>query len=352
MIKFYKNKIFLAGIITFVLLTGIVGSVNGNEVNIEPPVLVGRGVEWDVVLDFDESGGSFTYVVFGEASDANDGSPADVYDKALPPVPMTPYVRAWFDDGLSYPYDVLREDFRSFPDSYKVWDLFVVWAPVDSVSGSTVTVSWDTNEVDDSEYGAVGLYDASGSVLLKDMLVFGSYSFSCSALTPMNFKIICGSGGNAEPIVSSESPSDGSVDVVRPPVVLGAFVEDPDGDSMDVLIRWKDHDGVWVTLQSFIGVSDGTYGFTPAGDDWIWGDTVYVWSVNASDGTVSTNEQFVFTTMGSRYDVNNDGSVNFQDAGLCWVHRDSVVPYEALYDVNSDGTVNFQDAGLCWVNRD
>ena len=54
---------------------------------------------------------------------------------------------------------------------------------------------------------------------------------------------------------------------------------------------------------------------------------------------------------GSIYDVNNDDVINFQDAGLCWVNRDTAVPYNATYDVNQDGTVNFQDAGLCWVNR-
>jgi hypothetical protein len=52
------------------------------------------------------------------------------------------------------------------------------------------------------------------------------------------------------------------------------------------------------------------------------------------------------------YDVNHDGKVNFQDAGLVWVHRTSLVPYDGLYDVNQDGQVNFQDAGLTWVNRD
>jgi len=52
------------------------------------------------------------------------------------------------------------------------------------------------------------------------------------------------------------------------------------------------------------------------------------------------------------YDVNHDGTVNFQDAGLVWVHRTSLVPYDGLYDVNQDGQVNFQDAGLVWVHRD
>ena len=74
--------------------------------------------------------------------------------------------------------------------------------------------------------------------------------------------------------------------------------------------------------------------------------------MNITDGTNWTNETYNYTTGGSRYDVNNDNKVNFQDAGLVWIHRTSEVPYDGLYDVNKDGQVNFQDAGLTWVNRD
>ena len=55
------------------------------------------------------------------------------------------------------------------------------------------------------------------------------------------------------------------------------------------------------------------------------------------------------------YDVNRDGVINFQDAGLCWVYIEDDVDNEygnLLYDVNMDGQVNFQDCGLIWVNRD
>ena len=56
------------------------------------------------------------------------------------------------------------------------------------------------------------------------------------------------------------------------------------------------------------------------------------------------------------YDVNRNGIINFQDAGLCWVyaidHDNRTFYGDLLYDVNMDGQVNFQDAGLIWVNRD
>ncbi len=150
------------------------------------------------------------------------------------------------------------------------------------------------------------------------------------------------------------SPENGSELVVRPPNELNVRVEDPNGDMMDVYIRWKYHNGDWITLKTYLSVDNGTYNFVPPGEsnDWIWGSTTYVWCVNVTDGIIWTNNTSQYTTGGSRYDVNNDVGVNFQDAGLVWVHRTSEVPYDGIYDVNQDGEINFQDAGLTWINRD
>jgi|GEM_PF-1649726 len=154
------------------------------------------------------------------------------------------------------------------------------------------------------------------------------------------------------PIIYDEYPVDLSIDVERPPAELNATVEDPDGDIIDVYIKWMNHDGEWVTLETYSGVGNGTFSFIPSGNDWIWGGTTYTWSVHVTDGITWTNETYEYTTGGSRYDVSNNDLVNFQDAGLVWVHRTSEVPYDGLYDVNGDGQVNFQDAGLTWINRD
>ncbi len=158
---------------------------------------------------------------------------------------------------------------------------------------------------------------------------------------------------NNPPYVYDEYPKDGDINIERPPAELSIHYEDSDGDSMDVYIRWKNHNDNWETLASFLGVGDGIAAYIPSlSNDWIWGDTTYTWCVNVTDGTSWSNETFTFTTGGSRYDVNSDGKVNFQDAGLVWIHRTSEVPYDGLYDVNQDGKVNFQDAGLTWINRD
>jgi len=158
---------------------------------------------------------------------------------------------------------------------------------------------------------------------------------------------------NIPPYLYDEIPLSDSIFVSRPPSQLSVNVEDYNSDIMDINFYWKNHEDEWRLLKTYISEYDGKYSFYPPDEsDWLLGNTEYIWSVNVTDGYSWTNETYRFTTRGSRYDVNNDVSVNFQDAGLCWVHRDSVVLYEALYDVNSDSTVNFQDAGLCWVNRD
>ena len=57
----------------------------------------------------------------------------------------------------------------------------------------------------------------------------------------------------------------------------------------------------------------------------------------------------------SIYDVNRNGVVNFQDAGLCWTYvRDEIDdPYgNLLYDVNCDGAVDWTDCMDIWYNRD
>ena len=156
---------------------------------------------------------------------------------------------------------------------------------------------------------------------------------------------------NHPPLLSNVSPMNGTIGVARPPAELNVTVQDGDGNIMNVYIRWKTHTAAWVTLQESFGCYNGTYRCFPSGNDWIWGNTTYTWSVNVTDGTSWTNKTYWYTTGGSRYDVNNNNIVNFQDAGLVWIHRTSLVLYDGLYDVNQDGQVNFQDAGLTWINR-
>jgi len=164
---------------------------------------------WDVRLEFIEPGDGYDNVFFGEASDALDG--LDGYDVPRSPPGMAPYIRAWFDTGFPEPYDKLWKEYKQYPDDYKVWNLTVQWIPSDT-SPTTVTIFWDTDKVDDSEYNSVILYDVENGTIVADMLNETHHVFTCPALMLQDFKIICST--NQFPITpSSPDPEDGATSV-------------------------------------------------------------------------------------------------------------------------------------------
>jgi len=336
-------------IIVMLFIASSVSALNIHPQDTCSPSDTSKGIVWSVTMNFEETSGKNDYVIFGEATDASDGN--DIYDIPNPPAGPGPILDVYFTTNFSFPYNKLLQEIKEYPDTYKIWNLIVWWSGGDT----TVTSSWDTTEVNDSDYDTVVLCDDAG-VPLVDMLNTNNYVFVYPSSGLVNFQIIAIE--NIPPSIIGDSyPANGSTDVERPPDELNVTVEDPDGDTMDVYIRWKRHDyyhfGEWVTLETYTGVGNGTYNtINLTGNDWIWGNTTYVWSVNCTDGKVWTNETYQYTTGGSRYDVNNNRRVNFQDAGLVWIHRTSEVDYDPLYDMTVDGTVNFQDAGLTWINRD
>lgn len=147
-------------------------------------------IVWNATVYCDESGGSYDFVVFGEALDANDGPPYDSYDVAKAPAPLPPYIRTWFNDNLPSPYDLLWNDYRQYPDTEKIWNLTIQWIPTSGSSPTSVTIHWNTNEVDDSEYVSMTLCNDSGAPL-KNMLLDSAYSFICPAYVPQYFTIVC-----------------------------------------------------------------------------------------------------------------------------------------------------------------
>ncbi len=347
--KYFTKKIIIFTIVTLLLVSSVTAINIKSNNNTPPPANTSRNIIWNTTLYFTETGGRNDYITFGESPNATDG--VDVfYDKSNPPSGPDPFLDAYFTTNFPGPYNALMQEIKEYPDTYKEWNFTVWWTGSDT----TVTITWNITDFDESEYSAVILYHNIG-VSSTDMLATNNYEFFCPGSGLVSFQIIA--TANRPPITSNPYPENESTGVERPPDELNVTVEDPDDNTMDVHIRWKRHDyyhfGEFVTLQTYNGVGNAVYNFTiPLGNNWIWGNTTYNWSINVTDGTHWTNETYQYTTGGSRYDVNNNDRVNFQDAGLVWIHRTSEVAYDGIYDVNQNGEVNFQDAGLTWINRD
>jgi hypothetical protein len=159
--------------------------------------------------------------------------------------------------------------------------------------------------------------------------------------------------GNEEPSIYYVNPGFAETSVDRPPEELNCTVYDEEGEQMTIMFRWKNHLNIWETLEIFTMAFNGLYSYIPPDtDEWKWGNTTYIWSINATDGISWTNQTYQFTTKGNRYDVDNNDIVDFRDAGLCWAHRTSTpIEEDLIYDVDGNGIIDFRDAGLCWANR-
>jgi hypothetical protein len=266
-------------------------------------------------------------------------------------IDTTEPIGGWLIQLLSFTPSVVNA-IEVLPGLY--WDEFFDEGDIDNTVGTITGIqTWSTGPYPESNHTAcnirfTSLHPGECVIELQDVEITNT---TFDLLPILTHKITL--TVTTAPFMYNEQPLTGSLNVPRPPSILSAIIEDPNGDPMDIHITWKNHEGEWVELASFSDVGNGTYSFTPPYEnEWIWGDTVYVWSINVTDGTFWTNQTFSFTTMGSRYDVNNNGRVNYQDAGLVWIHRTSEVEYDGLFDVDQNGIVNYADAGLTWVNRD
>jgi PKD repeat protein len=204
------------------------------------------GITWSCNLHVNEYEGKQDDVVFGEAPDANDGPPVDSYDIVKPPTPMAPYVKAIFTDNLPSPYDSLWKDYRQYPDASKIWNLTVQWMPSSGSSPTTVTMSWFPSEIDDSEYTSVNLCTDNG-IILKNMRVDNTYTFSCPAYAPQNFKIRCERTNN--PPSTPSIPSGVIISGYHgTSYTYSTSSTDPDGDDLSYRFDWGD-----TTIGSWLG---------------------------------------------------------------------------------------------------
>jgi hypothetical protein len=268
------NKILVLAIILLFVITSFSAAHPQNPTTITTTDDQTRGIVWDVTINFTEPGGAYDYAVFGEATDAHDGPPADAYDVLKPPAPMPPYIRTWLNDNLPFPYNKLWKDYRHSPGINKIWNLSVQWVPDDSVSPTTVTIVWDTIAINSTEYTFITLC-TNGGTPLKNMLLESSYSFSCPANVPQGFKIIC-SVNQPPNFPGNPSPVNGTI-----------------GVSVNADLSWTGGDpdpGDTVTYDVYFGTSSSPpkvvsnqsgLSYNPPGD--LLYNTLYYWRIVAWD---------------------------------------------------------------------
>jgi chitodextrinase len=233
-----RKTLFVLGIIFFnisTIVTPYYSTIRAED----------TAISWECILYCNETSGRIDSVTIGEALDANDGSPADDFDVVKPPTPITPYVRAYLSDNLQSPYNTLWKDFRQYPDTNKVWNLSIQWAPTDSVSNSDITLSWNPTLIDGSEYTTINLCSNTGAPL-KNMYTENGYTFSCPAYAPQSFKII-GQRDNTPPGTPT-IPFGETLGYHGTPYTYTTSSTDPDNDNVYYQFDWGDG-----TMSSWLG---------------------------------------------------------------------------------------------------
>jgi len=267
-------------------------TLSDGEVTVEGPA-------WSATLNFNEPSGESDYAVFGEADDANDGPPADSYDEPKPPTSIPPYIRVRFDDNLPEPYDLLWKDYRRYPDTDKVWDLYVMWVPSDS-SSSVITISWNIGEIISSEYASIVLYDYDNSATVAEMTSGSVYEYDTPAMTTHHFQIIA--TNNQPDTPSNPDPEDGETDVSINVDLSWIGGDQDDGDivTYDVYFGTTSPPPKIVSEQSSTSFDPGTLTY----------DATYYWQIVAWDNHDVSNAGPIwsFTTESSDTNGGNGGN--------------------------------------------
>ena len=357
------KKMYVIGTVLIFIFSSFISSVGSLNINtihsIENQLNFNKQVNnfevpladvWDVTLEFNEPGGSYDNAFFGEKTDASDGQ--DSYDVPKLPPSFPPYIRACFKTNFPDPYDELWNEYKHYPDTSKQWDLSVQWVPSDYVTPTTITISWNTSMVDESEYNVVKLCNSTG-FQLKNMLTESSYSFTCPAVTPQIFYVKCQANNTAPNQPSNPSPSNGSkhVDVNTD---LSWTCTDPDNDPLtyDIYFGTSSNPPLVQNNHSLNSYDPGTMN----------NNTIYYWKIIAWDNWGASNSSAIwhFSTNfapnppGSPSPTNSSTNVNI-NANLGWTCTDpdgDPLTYDVYFGTSSNPPLiqgnwpsNFYDLG-------
>jgi len=180
-------KVVISFILVFLILGGTYVLLDETVVPISKASF--DDMTWNATMTIIESGGAGNALVFGEADNASDGQ--DDYDLPVPPFPpQLPYLTAWFDTNLDYPYNKLWHEYKQSPGEYKQWNLSILWMPEPGDESSTdIDISWDSSQLAGIGYKSVLLYE--DNTVVVDMMTENSYEFKYPSGTSYHFQIIC-----------------------------------------------------------------------------------------------------------------------------------------------------------------
>jgi len=276
-----------------------------------------RNIEWDVTLLLTETGGKNDYIIFGEAPDASDG--VDSYDAPNPPNGPEPFLDAYVTTNLPWPYNRLLQEIKKYPNTHNIWNFTVWWTGSDT----TVTISWNTAEINASEYNNVMLCDGFG-VPFVNMLNNDNYTFFCPSSGMVQFQIICSS--NQPPVANDDNydtPEDTALTIPAP----GVLDNDIDDDGLSPLTAELVDD---VSHGILVLDADGSFVYTP--DLNFNGDDTFAY--RAYDGEDYSNVATVTITVDP---VNDDPVANDDTATVEEYSSDNQIDVlDNDYDIDGD----------------
>jgi len=148
------------------------------------------GITWDLPLIIKETNGIQDTITLGEAINAHDTTSPDQHDLPKPPPPIPPSIHAFFTSPFDPPYNNLLQDYRP-QKNIQTWNLTIIWIPADFESSTTITISWDTENLSKSSYTSIQLYQTNQSEPLTNMLQENTYTYTSQANMPTTIQIQC-----------------------------------------------------------------------------------------------------------------------------------------------------------------
>jgi len=139
-------KILTTFFLIFLLLFSFPQTIADNE----------HELEWTVELQLSEPTGKTSTLQFAESINGSDGK--DNFDIPIPAQsPGSGFIRTYFTTNLPAPYQNLMKEVKKYRSTNieKQWNFTVKWIPYNQDQGTNITISWDKNKFQNTEYDSI-----------------------------------------------------------------------------------------------------------------------------------------------------------------------------------------------------